>query len=207
MEEPLIDDRVRDDIALIREAIEEGRRYATASGRGLVVWGIALAAGFIATYAFVRGYQSALRPAALWPLAIAVPWAYWLRRVWGRAQGDAPAPSCSPMVVALRMLWLGLGIFLTTLTLAVLWSGEGSADWLSAVAAGAIGTAVFATAWLASLLWLRWVAVAWWIGELALVALRHRPEALLLSAGLMLALLAGPGIALVLRRRKLLAPA
>ena len=111
------------------------------------------------------------------------------------------------MVVALRMLWLGLGIFLTTLTLAVLWSGEGSADWLSAVAAGAIGTAVFATAWLASLSWLRWVAVAWWIGELALVALRHRPEALLLSAGLMLALLAGPGIALVLRRRRLLAAA
>ena len=203
----MIDDRVRDDIALIREAIEEGRGYATASGQGLVVWGIALAAGFVATYAFVRGYQSALPPAALLPLAIAVPWAYWRRRVWGRAQGGAPAPSRSPMVVALRMLWLGLGIFLTTLTLAVLWSGEGSADWLSAVAAGAIGTAVFATAWLAGLLWLRWVAVAWWIGELALVALRHRPEALLLSAGLMLALLAGPGIALVLRRRKLLAAA
>jgi hypothetical protein len=116
----MIDDRVRDDIALICEAIEEGRGYATASGQGLVVWGIALAAGFVATYAFVRGYQSALPPAALWPLAIAVPWAYWLRRVWGRAQGDAPAPSRSPLVVALRMLWLGLGIFLTTLTLAVL---------------------------------------------------------------------------------------
>src|SRR5271169_1428774 len=146
----MIDDRVRDDIALIREAIEEGRGYATASGQGLVVWGIALAAGFVATYAFVRGYQSALPPSALWPLAIAVPWAYWLRRVWGRTQGDAPAPSRSPMVVALRMLWLGLGIFLTTLTLAVLWSGEGGpADWLSAVVAGAIGTAVFATAWLA----------------------------------------------------------
>ena len=158
---------------------------------------------------FVCGYQSARQsPAALWPLAIAVPWAYWLRRVWGRARGDAPAPSRSPMVAALRMLWLGLGIFLTTLTLAVLWSGEGGpADWVSAVVAGAIGTAVFATAWLAGLLWLRWVAIAWWIGELALVALRHRPEALLLSAGLMLALLAGPGIALVLRRRKLLAAA
>ena len=201
----MIDDRVRDDIALIREAIEEGRSYATTSGQGLVVWGIALAAGFVATYAFVRGYQSALPPAALWPLAIAVPWP--LLAGCGVAPGDAAAPSRSPMVVALRMLWLGLGIFLTTLTLAVLWSGEGPADWLSAVAAGAIGTAVFATAWLAGLLWLRWVAVAWWIGELALIALRHRPEALLLSAGLMLALLAGPGVALVLRRRKLLVAA
>ena len=160
---------MRDDIALIREAIEEGRGYATASGQGLIAWGIALAAGFVATYAFVRGYQSALPPAAVWPLAIAVPWAYWLRRVWRRVSGDAPVPRRSPIVVALRMLWLGLGIFLTTLSLAVLWSGEGPANWLSAVVAGAIGTAVFATAWLAGLPWLRWVAVAWWIGELALL--------------------------------------
>jgi hypothetical protein len=199
------DDRVRDDIALIREAIEEGRGYATASGPGLMVWGIALAAGFVATYAFDRGYQSALPPAALWPLAIAVPWAYWLFRVWRRVAGDAPVPRRSPMVMALRMLWLGLGIFLTTLTLAVLWSGEVPADWLAAVVAGAIGTAVFATAWLAALPWLRWVALAWWVGELALVALRHRPEALLLSAAMMLALLAGPGLVLVMRRRKLVA--
>jgi hypothetical protein len=200
----VIDDQVREDIALIREAIEAGRGYATASGPGLVAWGIALAAGFIATYAFVRGW-SPLAPAALWPLAIAVPWAYWLRRVWGRASGDAPVAPRSPMVMALRMLWLGLGIFLTTLTLAVLWSGAVPANWLDAVVAGAIGTAVFATAWLTGLPWLRWVAVGWWAGELALVALRHRPEALLLSAGLMLALLAGPGLVLVLRRRKLVA--
>ncbi len=201
----MMDDRVREDIALIREAIEDGRGYATTNGPSLVVWGVALAAGFVATYAFDRGYQSALPPAALWPLAIAVPWAYWLRRMWGRGFGSAPVPRRSPMVAALRMLWLGLGIFLTTLSLAVLWSGEVPADWLAAVVAGATGTAVFATAWLAGLPWLRWVAVAWWIGELALLALRHRPEALLLSAGLMLALLAGPGVALIMRRRKLVA--
>jgi hypothetical protein len=44
---------------------------------------------------------------------------------------------------------------------------------------------------------LRWVAVAWWLGELALFALRHRLEAQPLSAALMLLLLAGPGYALM----------
>ena len=33
----------------------------------MVVWGIVLAAGFIGTYAFVRGW-SRLSPAVLWPV-------------------------------------------------------------------------------------------------------------------------------------------
>jgi hypothetical protein len=200
----MIDTRARDDIALIREAIEEGHGYAARCGPGMVVCGIALAAGFIATYAFIRGW-SGLRPAALWPIVIAVPWLYSLRRVWHRSGSEIPVGARGPMVVALRMLWFGVGIFLTTLSLAALWIGDGPADWLCSVAAGAIGTAVFTTAWLAALPWLRWVAVAWWAGEVAIFALRDRPQALLLSAALMLVLLAGPGFALVMRRRKLVA--
>jgi hypothetical protein len=197
------DNRVRDDIALIREAIEEGRRYATRSGPGMIWWGSALAAAFAATYASVRGW-SPFPPSVLWPLAIAVPWAHWLYRLRARrADPDSAAPR-SPMIAALRALWGGLGIFLTSLTLIVLWSGAHPANWLAAVAAGALGTAVFATAWLAGIPWLRWIAVAWWIGELTLFALRDRPEMLLLSAALMLALLAGPGLVLVLRRRELI---
>jgi hypothetical protein len=197
----MIDDRARDDIALIREAIEEGHGYAARCGPGMIVWGIALAAGFVATYAFCRNW-SGLSPAVLWPLAIAAPWAYSLRRFWHRDGGEAPGAGRGPMVVALRMLWFGVGIFLTTLSLAALWLGNGPAGWLSAVTAGAIGAAVFTTAWLAALPWLRWVAVAWWVGEVAIFALRDRPEALLLSAALMLVLLSGPGFALAVRRRK-----
>jgi len=200
----VIDKRLRDDIAFIRAAIEDGRGYATRSGPGMVIWGIALSCGFVASYAFVRGW-SPLAPSALWPIAIAVPWGYALHRFWRRSFDAGPPSAPGPMVVALRMLWVGLGIFLTTLTLAVLWSGTHPADWLAAVAAGAMGAAVFATAWLAATPWLRWIAAAWWLGELALFALRDRPEMLLVAAALMLVLLAGPGIALSIRRRKLAA--
>jgi hypothetical protein len=201
MERDVIDDQARDDLAFIRAAIEEGRGYATRSGPGMVIWGLALCAGFIATYAFVRGW-SPLRPPVLWPIAIAVPWAYWLRRLWRRPAGGRPTPPRNPMVMALRMLWMGLGIFLTSLTLTVLWSGAHPSDWLAAVAAGAVGTAVFATAWLTATPWLRWIGAAWWVGEVALLALRDRSEMLLVAAALMLLLLAAPGIALSTRRRK-----
>jgi len=45
------------------------------------------------------------------------------------------------------------------------------------------------------------VAVLWWLGEIGVFALRHRPEVLPLSAALMLLLLAGPGLLLSLRRK------
>jgi len=103
------------------------------------------------------------------------------------------------MAQALSMLWLGCGVLLTTLAIAVCWDGEIRQGWFDAVVAGVLGTAFFASSWLANLPWLRWVAIAWWIGELAIFASRHHPEMLLLAAALMLALLAGPGLLLLMR--------
>jgi hypothetical protein len=199
----MIDDRVRDDIAFIREAIEEGRGYAMAGGRDMLVWGVAVAINYFDVYAWLRGW-SPLSPRWLWLVAIGLPWLYSLRRVWGRAfDGEPLRPS--PLVAALRMLWLGLGIFLTTLGCAAASAGAMRYGWFNAVVAGAMGSGFFATAAIAGLPWLRWVAGGWWVGELAVFALREKPEAQLLCALLMLALLAGPGAALVIRRRKLVA--
>ena len=65
-----------------------------------------------------------------------------------------------------------------------------------------MGVGFFASARFSNLLWLRWIAIAWWIGELAVFALGHQPEALPLSAVLMLLLLAGPGLVLLQRRAR-----
>ena len=86
------------------------------------------------------------------------------------------------------------------------WSG-------GSVAIGYLGTYGFVRGWsliapgslwaaCLGLPWLRWVGIAWWLGELALFALRHRIEALPLAAALMLLLLAGPGYVLISRRSR-----
>ena len=83
--------------------------------------------------------------------------------------------------------------------------------WGVAVTVGYLGTYGFVRGWspitpqavwavCLGLPWLRWIAIAWWLGELALFALRHHAEALLLSAALMLVLLAGPGYLLLQQR-------
>ncbi len=197
----MIDEQARQDLALIREAIDEGRAYTARCGPDLVVWGIAVAIGHLGTYGFVRGWSS-LPPNLLWAACIGLPWLYSLRGLRSRLFAGAPAFRPGPAVMPLRMLWLGCGIFLTTMWLAAMSSGDLRFGWFNAVAAGVLGIGVFVTAWLANLPWLRWVGIAWWAGELVLYALRQRPAALLVAAALTLLLLAGPGLVLILRRRQ-----
>jgi hypothetical protein len=193
-------DRARDDLAFIRRAIEEGHSYASARSPDMIVWGLAVAIGYLGTYARVRGWLI-FDPNWLWAACIGLAWLYSLRRLAGRLGGGVIRPAASPMVTALRMLWLGCGVALTVLYIAASWTGDIRQGWFSAVAAGMIGVGFFTSAWLSNLAWLRWVGLGWWAGELALFALRHGPEELLLGAALMLLLLVGPGALLVTRRR------
>jgi len=200
-EEAVIDDQVRQDIAFIRRAVEEGGAYATAYGTDMIVWGVAVALGYLATYGFVRGW-SPIAPNGIWAVCLGFGWLYSLRPLLRRiVVGRQEFPTRGPMARALAMLWLGCGTFMTILAIAVLTSGDRSLGWCDAVIAGVLGIGFFGSASLTNLPWLRWVAVAWWIGEIAIFALRHDAAVRLpLSAALMLVLLAGPGL-LLLRRR------
>src|SRR5712691_3225641 len=194
------EDAVRDDIAFIRRTIEEGRRFAGTWSADMLVWGIAVAIGYFGTYARVRGAWE-VDPDWLWTVCIVLPWIYSLRGVLRRLfGGTSDRLARPPMILALSMVWFGCGIFLTTLGLAVGLAGDMRQGWFSAVSAGVMGVGFFTSSFLCNLAWMRWVAVAWWAGELATYALRQRPEALLLSGALMLVLLAVPGFVLLRRR-------
>jgi hypothetical protein len=200
-EEAVIDDQVRQDIAFIRRAVEEGGAYATASSPDMLVWGVAVALGYLGTYAFFRGW-SPVAHQSIWAACLGLGWLYSLRRLLRRiVVGRKDFPTRGPMAQALAMLWLGCGTFLTILAIAVLTSGDMRVGWCDAVVAGVLGIAFFASASLSNLPWLRWVAIAWWIGEIAFFALRYDPAVRLpLAAALMLVLLAGPGLVLMRRR-------
>lgn len=198
----MIEKQAREDIAFIRRAIEEGSTYATAHGPHMLVWGIAVAFGYLATYAFVRGW-SPVAPPGIWAVCLGLGWLYSLRRPLRRIIASGKdLPVRGPMAQALAMLWLGCGMFLTILAIAVLTSGDTRQGWCDAIIAGVMGIGFFASASLTKLPWLRWVAVGWWIGEIAIFALRHDADVRLpLSAALMLVLLAGPGLLLMRQRR------
>jgi hypothetical protein len=191
-----LEDSVRDDIAFIRRAVEQGRGFATRRSLDMLVWGVAVALGYLGTYATVVRWWH-VNPNWIWAACIGLPWLYSLRRLFAplllpsESRADPP-----PMVQALRMLWFGCGIFLSTLAVAVIIGGDMRQGWFNAVSAGVLGIGFFASSFLCSLTWMRWIGVGWWAAALLLYALRNRVEVLPLSAALMLLLLALPGLLL-----------
>ena len=195
------EDAAREDIAFIRRSIEQGRRIAGAWSPDMLVWGIATAIGYFGTYARVRDYWTG-NAGWLWLACILLPWAYTLRRLPARVfprERDAPAER--RLASPLAMLWFACGIFLSILGLAAIISGERNPWWINPAAAGVMGIGFFVSSFLSNLVWLLWVGIAWWAGELAAFALRQRAEGLLLAGALMLLLLALPGFLLMRGRR------
>jgi hypothetical protein len=195
MEDAMIDDQARADIALIRAALDQGRAYATARGPDMIVWGLLIGAGYLGTWACLTG-QLPLRPGPLWLGVLALGWIFYVVR---RRPSQEPAPPRRPLVIALRMLWLGIGICLTLTAVVGNYRGDMGAGWFEPFAAGILGAAFFASATLSNLPWLRWVAAAWWVGELAAFRLHGNILILPFSAALYVLLLAGPGLVLRLR--------
>ena len=69
----MIEKQAREDIAFIRRAIEEGGTYACSGSPDMLVWGIALAVGYLGTYAFVLGWSPITRALPCGLVSIAVP--------------------------------------------------------------------------------------------------------------------------------------
>jgi hypothetical protein len=193
------EDAARQDIAFIRQTIEQGRRVAGAWSPDMLVWGIAIAIGYFVTYGRVRGLWR-IDTDWLWVACIVLPWAYSLRRLARRLVGEPQAEPQRNSVSPLSMLWFACGIFLTIIGLACIVSGERNTWWINPAVAGVMGIGFFVSSFLSHVSWLRWVGLAWWAGELAAFALHNRAEGLLLMAASMLLLLALPGFALMRRR-------
>jgi hypothetical protein len=192
----VVDDRVREEIAFIRNAIEQGRGCAGQHSLDLLIWGIALAVGYLGTYAVAGGWRR-FDPNWVWAICIGLAWLYSLRGLFRqRSFGSLQLESRPPVVQALQMLWVACGIFLSIFSIAVTLGGDMRMGWFSAVAAGTFGIAFFVSSYLCGLAWLRMVAVAWWGAALVLYVLRTRLEVLPVSAAFMLVLLALPGFLL-----------
>jgi hypothetical protein len=192
------EDKLREEIAFIKNALEEGRTYARMRSADFAVWGAAIAAGYFGTYAHVTHLWSA-DPRLIWYVPVAAAWAFSLRDAIPALIRRAPRTAPSPMVRTLRAVWLGYGI--TATMLAVLaFSATNHPEWFDTVTAAMLGLCFFVTGAVSGIGWLRGLACGWWGAAAVLFIMRDDTEQLLAGGVFMLALLFLPGLVLWLRR-------
>lgn len=191
-------DNLREEIAFIKNALEEGRSYARMRSADFAVWGAAIAAGYFGTYAHVTRLWS-VDPRLIWYVPVGLAWAFSLRDAIPALIRRAPRVAPSPMVRALRSIWLGYGF--TTMTLAVLaFGGAEHGEWFDAVTAAMLGLCFFVSGAVSGIGWLRGLAVCWWGAAAVLFVMRDQTGQLLAGGAFMLAFLFLPGLVLWLRR-------
>lgn len=192
------EDKLREEIAFIKNALEEGRTYARMRSADFAVWGAAIAFGYFGTYARVTHLWS-VDPGIIWYVPVALAWAFSLRGIiWATIRREH-APASSKIVRILRSIWLGYGI--TATSFAVLAHGGGPpVQWLDTATSGMLGLCFFISAAVSGIGWLRGLALGWWCAAAVLYLMRNHPEQLLAGGVFMIALLLVPGLVLWLRR-------
>lgn len=181
-------ERMEQDLAFVREVVENSRRALRVDALPLVVWAALTLCGVILVYLF-----ESLDSIWLWLGLIGLAWAF---TGWRIVQTSTQAKLFSQR--ALACLWFGLLTAMTLIGFVGAFSGQLPTTTITPIVAALFGVGYLASAALMDRRWLAGMAIVWWLGAAALFFL---PAHLRLAGfGLMMGLLLlAP--ALVLHRR------
>ncbi len=181
----------REDLAYIRQVMEQTRRYTQLSGNYLIAWGVLVSIG-LACNGVVEQTGTRLPLAAIWLGLIALGWGY---SFWNNRREARRAPVSGYAAHVVSRLWIACGAAMTTAFLVGGWSGALAGAASGGLSALFIGIGVFMTGVLGGMAWFRNLAFGWWAGAIGMF-LWHGTAALWLSLALLIALLVVPGIIL-----------
>lgn len=181
-----------EDLAMIRRLMTESREVADAGGPFYLLWGVAVLLGLVGTYLDVRAGLGP-HPGLLW---IGVVGAGWAGSVWlgWRRSDRMPVETTGGRVM--MGIWVGGGVTMTLLGFAVPAAGLVSTvgEILGPIAM-VLGTCSFASSFVVRSAALRWAAVGWWAGGVAMLWWSG-PSALLVMSAQVVALMILPGLLL-----------
>lgn len=189
--------RAREDLALIRQLMEDGRREVVDRGKHFIIWGVVPAVGALLTYAHASG-AAVPHPTLSWAVLLVVGWMGSFVVGWRDSRG------ARVRTLARRLLsgvWISAAVTLTVLALAGMFGRGLSHTALPGVLSAVIAAPVLVTMLLTSERWLGLVAAGWWAGG-ALMLFAPGSYTLLVMAALSLLLLAVPGLVLNAKARR-----
>jgi hypothetical protein len=189
--------RAKEDLALIRRMMDEGRREVVDRGKHFLVWGVIGTVGAFVTWAYAVEW-TALSPGWLWMALLAVGWT--LSVVIGRSEAKQ-ARVWTATSRLLAAVWICSAVALTLVALAGMFGGGLDVRALPGLLSIVLGAPIVVTGVLTGEDWLKAVGIGWWIGGGVMLFVPGL-YTLLLMAGMSLALLALPGGVLFARSRR-----
>lgn len=196
------------EIAYVKALAEEGRNAPLVGGVLYVIWGVAMAAAALATYASVSGLIALPFVGGLWfwVASLVIGWAASFV-IGGKSMTKPGALSVGNKTA--RAAWIAVGVFMSVFWIAaMLFQGRLASAGFEArflfglmfpVAFGLYGVAFFATAVAARLDWMRGFAIAAWIFSVAALYFAGDARQFLVGAAGSLLCAGLPGV-LMMRR-------
>ncbi len=185
-----------EDLAMVRRLMEETRELVCEHGKHFIVWGLLMVVALLATYA--RLIDLAAVPVGwIWAAAMGVGWlfSFWAGR---RDAGQARVRTTAGRL--LGGIWIGFGITATIIGVLGLYTAAIEPELLGGLMAALLGFGFFASSFVGRQRWLRWLALGWWAGSLAML-LWPGEHTLPLMAALIVALQVVPGVVIHTRGR------
>lgn len=181
----------REDLAYLRQLIEDTRQATYVSGQYFIVWGVAVGLGLVATWLGLRGEL---------PISIFLAWIICMAAgglgtfLLVRAECNLPVQTHASRVIG--KVWMTMGISMMVLFFAGAATGRIDGHLMLPLSCLLIAGPFYVTGLLARLYWMQFLAFAWWLGA-AVMLLWPGMYNLLLMGLLLFALYVVPGIILV----------
>ena len=186
------------DLAYIRQVMEQTRRFTVISGSYMIVWGLLISAGL--GFDLWELHTGARIPDGdIWLGLIVAGWllTFWLQRREARYE---PVASYASRLIG--QIWLACGVAMTVAFTVGAMTGAvpGSSD--GGLMALFVGIGVFMTGVLTGMAWFRNLALGWLTASIAMFVW-HGQAAMWISLGLLLGLFVVPGVILNLQAKAL----
>ncbi len=190
-------DELKQEIALIRQIMEETKRVTRDNGKYYIFWGALVMVGLLLSY-FTIKLSLGLNHGLIWLVCVGIGWiGYFIMGYKDKARQRSETFSGR----VLMMIWLGCGIALTILGFVGTFTGGIKFGALSAVIATVLGVGYFVSSVLYPHKWFIYLAIGWWLGGIVTFFLQG-DESILILALMIFALQMVPGLVLYSRYKK-----
>ena len=192
----MVEKKVQEDLAVIKQIMEESRQRFYNVGIHLVVWGGIVILALLLTF-YSQSIKYLFPEYWIWLVGFGIGWMF---EYWQSKRYDTYTNLHNKLNRISSMLWLS--ILITMMIYGIFGGGSGHiVQGASAVIAGLLAIGYFVTGEMIEMKWIKYLGYGWWIGTIILF-LSPNDIDILIMALLMMFLQFIPGIILLVKGPK-----